>query len=399
MFSKRMICLVAAIVCCLGLCGGVAALEVDSDAVYCFTAGDFAGDDLEGICITQLPDPEAGTLMLGARVLQPGDILTAQQLEKVTFHPLRSEQDREAVVTFLPIYEDRVATATAVTVLVRGKEDKAPVAEDLAMETYKNLPNQGTLKVTDPEGLAMTFTVTRQPKRGEVTVNTDGTFVYTPRKNKVGVDSFTYTATDPAGNVSREATVTIQILKPADGARYADTEGSDCRFEAEWLKNTGLFVGEQVGGQLCFHGDQTVSREEFLVMMLKTLGIPEEKDEAVLQYVQDAPRWLQPYLAAAYRAGILSELPAESGDFTAGAPITGAEAAVMLQSAMELAVTTVVDENDPAVPSWAAVAVTAMWDHGVGVDALSELTRGEAAKLLYQVSKLAPDAPGLMIYR
>ena len=59
MFSKRMICLVAAIVCCLGLCGGVAALEVDSDAVYCFTAGDFAGDGLQGICITQLPDPEA----------------------------------------------------------------------------------------------------------------------------------------------------------------------------------------------------------------------------------------------------------------------------------------------------------------------------------------------------
>ena len=399
MFSKRMICLVAAIVCCLGLCGGVAALEVDSDAVYCFTAGDFAGDGLQGICITQLPDPEAGTLMLGARVLQPGDILTAQQLEKVTFHPLRSEQDREAVVTFLPIYEDRVATATAVTVLVRGKEDKAPVAEDLAMETYKDLPNQGTLKVTDPEGLAMTFTVTRQPKRGEVTVNTDGTFVYTPRKNKVGVDSFTYTATDPAGNVSREATVTIQILKPADGARYADTEGSDCRFEAEWLKNTGLFVGEQVGGQLCFHGDKPVSREEFLVMMLKALDIPEEKDAQVLQYVQDAPQWLQPYLAAAYRAGILSELPAESGDFTAGAPITGAEAAVMLQSAMELAVTTVVDENDPAVPSWAAVAVTAMWDHGIGLDAMSELTRGEAAKLLYRVSKLAPEAPGLMIYR
>ena len=91
-------------------------------------------------------------------------------------------------------------------------------------------------------------------------------------------------------------------------------------------------------------------------MMLKALDIPEEKDAQVLQYVQDAPQWLQPYLAAAYRAGILSELPAGSGDFTAGAPITGAEAAVMLQSAMELAVTTVVDENDPAVPSWAAVA-------------------------------------------
>ena len=47
----------------------------------------------------------------------------------------------------------------------------------------------------------------------------------------------------------------------------------------------------------------------------------------------------------------------------------------------------------------AAVAVTAMWDHGIGLDAMSELTRGEAAKLLYRVSKLAPEAPGLMIYR
>ena len=65
------------------------------------------------------------------------------------------------------------------------------------METYKNLPNKGKLKVTEPEGEHMVFTVVRQPKRGQVVINEDGSFEYTPKKNKVGVDSFTYTATDP----------------------------------------------------------------------------------------------------------------------------------------------------------------------------------------------------------
>ena len=83
-----------------------------------------------------------------------------------------------------------------------------------------------------------------------MTIREDGSFLYTPKKNKVGTDSFTYTATDPAGKVSREATVTIQILKPTDNKQYADTTGTTCRFTAEWLRNTGLFVGEQIDGQL-----------------------------------------------------------------------------------------------------------------------------------------------------
>ena len=98
----------------------------------------------------------------------------------------------------------------------------------------------------------MTFTVTRQPRRGSVTVNADGSFTYTPKKNKVGVASFTYTATDPAGKVSREATVTVTILKPTDATQYTDTVGKSCRFAAEWMKHTGIFVAEQVAENACF---------------------------------------------------------------------------------------------------------------------------------------------------
>ena len=55
---------------------GVSAAEVDSDTVYCFSPADFSEEEqLAGICITSLPEAEAGTVMLGQRVLRPGDIL------------------------------------------------------------------------------------------------------------------------------------------------------------------------------------------------------------------------------------------------------------------------------------------------------------------------------------
>lgn len=402
MFRVRFVCLTLAL-CCL-LSTTVLAAEVDSDATYCFTSLDFSSSEepLAGICITDLPQ-ESGTVLLGTRVLKPGDILTAEQVDQMTFSPLTTETDAQAVMSYLPIYSDRVEPSATMTISIRGKEDQAPVAQDSAIETYKNLPNEGTLKASDPEGEALTFTVVRAPKRGEVVLKEDGTFTYTPKKNKVGVDSFTYTAADPAGNVSREATVTIQILKPTDSRVYTDTLGMECRFEAEWMRNTGLFVGESVNGQSCFLPDKAVSRGEFLAMMVQLLDIPtQETDYASVP--EDTPDWLKPYLAAAQRSGLLDQLPAtESGSFEADMPITGGEAAVMLQNALDLSISQQALESvaaeEEAVPVWATTALTVMADNGVALPATETLTRGEVAELLYQVSVLAVDAPGTAVFR
>ncbi len=394
MFQKRFLCLLAVLACLLS-CGTAAmALETSSDAVYCFTAEDFsnAEDALSGICVTGLPAPSAGTVMLGSRVLQRGDILTAQQLAELTFCPVRSETDTDAVMTFLPIYENRVEKSATVTIAVRGKEDLAPVAEDFTLETYKNLPNEGMLKVTDPEGQPMTYTVIRQSKRGTVELREDGSFVYTPKKNKVGVDSFTYTATDPAGKVSREATVTVQILKPTDDSRYTDTAGLDCCFEAEWLRNTGLFVGEQMGSSLCFQPEQTDSRGQFLAMVMQLLEIPPEESAIYTQLAQDAPQWLQPYLAAAVRTGILSGLVTEDGTFDANSPITGKQAAMLLQNALALPVS---DEALETFASEEEAALAVLSGQGLMLEPEEALTRQEAAKLQYRVKCLAATAPGL----
>ena len=387
MKAIRFISLMLAL-CCL-LTVPAMAQEVDCDATYCFTAQDFAGtEELAGICITGLPEAQTGTVMLGNRVLRTGDILTAAQVEQMTFNPLKTREDREAEVEYLAIYENRVEPAAVMTLSIRGKEDKSPVAQDSSLETYKNLPNEGRLLASDPEEQSLTYTLVRAPRRGNVELHEDGSFTYTPKKNKVGVDSFTFTATDPGGNVSREATVTVQILKPTDAKQYQDTVGKDCRFAAEWMRNTGLFVAESVGGESCFYPEKTVTRGEFLTMLVNLLELPVEEAAA--------PEWVQPYLDAAIRSGLVSGWQSES--FAMDESITGAEAAVALQSALDLSAEELELTFGEELPEWAATSLAVMAANGVELEANSPLTRGQAAQTFYKVSRMASTAPGMMVF-
>lgn len=369
MFSRRILALGLAL-CLLSALPALAA-EVESGGVYCFGAGDFSSEELAGVCITGLPEKALGTVLLGDREILPGDVLAAAQLEQLTFKPVRRESDADARIRYLPVFSGSVGAEAEMTISIRGKENQPPVAEDFAAETYKNLPIEGKLKVKDPEGEAMTFTLVRQPKRGQVELKDDGSFTYTPKKNKVGIDSFVYTATDAAGKVSRETTVTVTIVKPTDAVQYQDTVGLDCRFAAEWMKNTGIFVGETLDGNACFGPELPVSRSQFLAMLVRTLDIPAEDGTAA--WAQEAPQWLRPYLAAAIRSGLITDL---SGEPDFDAPITGAEAESMIRSALDLTVETLSLEHGDL-----------------------PLTRGDAAKLLYEASLLAREAPGLRAIR
>jgi len=391
MNCKKMTALLLTGICLLCSVSYAGAAEVECDSVYCFSGSDFSDDEsLRGVCITGLPDSGAGTVMLGSRVVRAGDILTADQLTQLTFQPLRTENNVDVTVTYLPIYENRVEAATTMTISIHGKKDQIPVAEDSAMETYKNLANSGNLKAYDPEGDVLTYTVTRGPKRGELAVNDDGSFTYTPKKNKVGTDSFTYTVTDSAGNVSREATVVIEILKPSTKTTYADTLGEECRFAAEWMRNTGLFVGETIGGQSCFHPEKTVSKGEFVTMLVQALGIHVDEDATYTGFTNEIPSWLTPYLAAAMRSGLTAGW--NGSVFSAEAPVTGAEAALMIQNALDLTVSAAAMEAENR-----AIAVLA--ENGVMLIADESMRREQVAMTLYQVSLLAPNAPGMSVFR
>ncbi len=331
---------------------------------------------LRGIYVAAVP--EEGTLLLGSRRLCKGDVLTAEQLESLTFVPVSQEEDAEAILRYLPITEEGLQPEAELVIAIRGKRDKAPQVEDTQVQTYKNLPTEGLLSASDPEGGALTYALTRGPKRGEVVLREDGSFLYTPRKNKVGTDSFAFTAADEAGNVSAEATVTIEVLKPNDEAQYADT-AADHRFEAEWLRQTGIFSGETINGQFCFSPEEAVSRGQFLAMLMEVLELPTDRNAVETGFLDESPAWLRPYLAAAMASGIIRGYPAEGGmEFRASQPITQDEAARMISNALDFAIPTAALEGD-SLP----LALPA----GDG-----QMTRAETAKTLYQISQLRQDS-------
>ena len=110
----------------------------------------------------------------------------------------------------------------------------------------------------------------------------------------------------------------------------------------------------------------------------------------------DAPEWVQPYLDAAIRSGLVSGWQAES--FAMDEPITGAEAAVALQSALDLSAEELELTFGEELPDWAATSLAVMAANGVELEANSPLTRAQAAQTLYKVSRMAATAPGMMVF-
>ena len=328
-------------------------------------ASSVSAQEPTGAWITEVPKGDA--LHLGSRVIRAGDVLTTAQLEKLTL-----QGQTEAVIRYLPILDSGLQPEAELVIALGTRKNEAPTAEDSLLETYRNLPNEGLLKVSDPEGDVLTFTVTRQPRRGDVVIREAGSFLYTPKKNKVGTDSFTFTAADAAGNVSREATVTVRILKPTDEQQYADTAASDCRFEAEWLRSTGVFTGETVNGQFCFSPDESVSRGQFLAMLMQVLDMPVDRNVQETGFLDESPQWLKPYLAAALRSGIIAGFPAGDGaEFRPEQTVSAAEAARMAGNALRFAVpAAALDDAEP-----------------IRADD-TPMTRSGAAKLLYRLNLL-----------
>lgn len=373
--------LACALVCALLPIHGQA-VEMNAGESYRFIASDFSTEphQLRGLFVTGLPD--GGVLQLGTRTIRPGDAVPVDQIDRLLFHASAAQENALTQVRCIPIFAGRTAPETAVPISIRGRRDHPPVAEDSQLETYKNLPNSSTLKASDPEGQPLRFVLTQPPKRGNVELESDGSFVYTPLHNKVGTDVFCYVAVDPAGNQSRQAAVTVRIRKPAEPRCYADTAGLDCRFAAEWLRNTQVFSGEQINGAAYFSPEKPVSRGQFLTMLMQVLDMPADRSARVTGFIDSAPDWLKPYLAAAFRSGLVRGYPSARGVvFCPGQAITVQEAAAMSLRAAELAI----PASAPAgtLPDPADTPPSQL------------LTRADAALLLYRLDQLRQSRQGL----
>ncbi len=364
--------------------------------VYCFSTEDLTVEENSlGIVVTGVPEDAMGSVFLGTRKIVAGDVLTREQAQQLTFVPVTGAEG-DADLTCMSITPDGLGSEAQMTLSIGSGKNKAPTAQDSEFETYKNIAAPVPLSVQDPENEPLTVTIVSEPKRGTVDVAEDGTVTYTPTENKVGKDSFTYTVTDPAGNVSEEATVRIRILKPSDKETYQDMDGDPAELAAMWMKETGLYRGSSVAGELLFSPDETVTRGEFTAMCVALTQAQPELLETGFIDGDDMPLWLQPYVGAALKCGYLSGIPTENGlAMEASDPIRQGEAAVMLAKVLNLPESedqTVLALED-SLPAWAASAVASVQDAGLTdlSDTAAPLTRRDAAMLLYSAWNVAKN--------
>ena len=372
-------------------------IHVDPTTSFCFCANDFSVSQMDdGIFITAVPSANIASVCYGDRTLKAGDALPAGALDQLTIET-SCVTKQDTTIEYCTVTDGKVAELKSLKLSIFPKKNHAPTAKDSTFETYRNMENSGTLNASDPEDESLTYQLTEEPKRGSVELHNDGTFTYTPKKNKVGKDSFSFVATDPAGNHSETAKVSIKIKKPTDKETYEDMKNDPDQFAAMWLKEKDIFSGSEIAGHLCFSPDKEVTRGEFLVMVMKLVGADELQNSVSSGFADEAstPSWMQPYITTALSNGMISGTSTDEGAvFLPDDPMKTTEAAVMVQNILSLPTAVFSADEQDIIPAWAKGAYYAVTQAGIELELTDEdtlLTRRDAARLLYSMDTLIKD--------
>jgi len=292
-----------------------------------------------------------------------------------------------------------LAVLTVLTIPVVAVQTTAekPAVRKLEIRTYRNIPYYATF-LSGESGKVVTYTLTKQPRRGTVTVD-GAAFTYTPKEGKTGRDSFVCTAADGSGRILEELHVAVTIVKPKSGVEYSDTKDSAAAAAAQQLAEEGIFVGARVGEQYFFEPERPVTRSEFLAMTMETAGLP-VTSVTMTGFCDDAaiPVWAKAYAAAGLSGGVVQGSRTEEGiAFRGEDPISFNEAAAVLDRVLSVGNVdlSVWYADRDAVPSWAAQAVANMESVCVlsagsfGSSELNEpVTRADAAAMLCSAATL-----------
>ncbi len=355
------------------------------------------------VTITQVPPLTDGELRVGSTVVAGGQTISGGNLSLLTYvassanigtSSFRFRVGDSPVEMTCKLYMlDHVNQSPTISM--------APEAS-LNVSTHRNIAIYGTLSCYDPDGDDTIIEIVSYPETGTL-ILTDreaGEYTFIPDENYSGKDSFTYVARDMYGNYSSSATVSLTVVKPSTSVTYADMTNSPAYHAALTMAEEGIMSGTQVGGEQYFYPDRTVSRGEFLVMAMNTMGISKVSPVSKTVFADDAEMsdTMRNYVAAAYELGYIQGEITEDGTrcFCPNRAITRAEAAVMLGNMMNAAVPTVkpVYEDATEIPAWASASLYSMHAMGVmlpddgNMEPMSPLTRGDTAQVLLTVMNI-----------
>lgn len=144
---------------------------------------------------------------------------------------------------------------------------------------------------------------------------------------------------------------------------FSDTTGHWAESMIQQAVSEGIVNGYRDG---TFKPNQTVTRAEFVVMLMNALGAQGEGTTLTFTDTSKIGAWAQTAVARAVQAGLITGYA--DGSFHPDSEITRAEVAVMIGRVLRLAVesdaaTGFADDND--ISSWAKGTVAAMKKLGI----------------------------------
>ena len=148
-------------------------------------------------------DPEADTLTLLSVSNATGGTVTIDGLGNVVLQPLTTASSSTLSFDYT-IGDGHGGTSTAnfnLSLFVTSTNHVPTVTSATMSAAIEDTLATGQIVANDVDGGALVYRVNDgdRPAKGAVSVNADGTFVYTPNANANGADSFTVTTTDDHG--------------------------------------------------------------------------------------------------------------------------------------------------------------------------------------------------------
>lgn len=352
---------------------------------------------IESVTVTKIPPVADGELRLGNTVITGTQTISAANLSKLSF----VAANKNATVSSFKFRVNSSPIDITCSLYMLDKYNASPVLNTesknfLDVSTHKNVTLYGTLPCYDPEGDETIIEIVSYPETGSLilTDKNTGEYTFTPLGGFSGKDEFKYVARDVYGNYSASATVTVSVTKPTSSVVYSDMIDSPAYNAALTMTEKGIMCGASVGDKTYFYPEQTVSREQFIVMAMNSLGMTKltNIEKTVFADDSDISDSMRNYIGVAYELGYIKGEVGKDGAlcFYPDREITRAEAACILVNMIDAATPTVkVDFDDSKdIPTWAAPSIYSlnymgiMTADGGNISPNEALTRGSAAEIL-----------------
>ncbi|MBQ8208401.1 MAG: S-layer homology domain-containing protein [Clostridia bacterium] len=361
--------------------------------------------DINTVTLERVPELTEGRLVIGSATLAAGQSISGENLDMLKFVPASGEI-RQSGFDF----STGEGYSIRCNIYFVDKMNYSPtisLASDnaLAVNTHDMVSRIGKLDAYDPDGDKFVYEIVSYPENGSLVLldRDEGRYVYTPKGDFTGNDSFSYVARDIYGNYSASASVSVTVRERRSSVTFGDIDDCNVYNAALSMAENSLMAGTEIDGVTYFSPDQSITRAEFLAVAMRAAGItdPGNVGETVFDDDADIPGEYKGYISAAYQMGFIngSEIDGKTC-FLPNATVTRAEAAVMLNSIIssdrevEKPVVLPVFADSSELPHWASDAIYSMNSMGVlpMLDGYASpeavVTRGDAAQMFEAVMNL-----------